>query len=391
MQRLYGNGILLLGIVLSLPSPAGGGDTVKVSSRDQLVKAVAEARPGTTILIAAGTYQGGLSFDDLQGQPGSPIILAAADEEHPPIFQGTRFGIHLTDAAFVELRHLELTGAQGNGLNIDDGGSYNTPAHDIVLRGLTIRDIGPQGNRDGVKLSGVDRFRVEACTIERWGEAGSGIDMVGCHDGTIVDCVFRHRDGIPANGVQTKGGSRHVVIQKCRFENAGGRGVNIGGSTGLEHFRPPLDGYEAQDITVEDCTFVGSSAPICFVGVDGAVVQYNTIYRPHRYVMQILQESQGDQFVPCRKGIFRHNLIAFRADEIRGIVNIGPGTAADTFQFAHNWWYCVDRPQRSDRLSLPVSETGGSYGLNPQFVGAEAGDLRLEATSPAQDVGVRRP
>ena len=41
-------------------------------------------------------------------------------------------------------------------------------------------------------------------------------------------------------------------------------GVNIGGSTGRAYFRPRPEGFEAKDITVEDCTFVGSGA--AFVG-----------------------------------------------------------------------------------------------------------------------------
>ena len=50
---------------------------------------------------------------------------------------------------------------------------------------------------------------------------GSGIDMVGCHDGRILNCDFRHRGDNGANGVQTKGGSSNVAIQRCRFENIG--------------------------------------------------------------------------------------------------------------------------------------------------------------------------
>jgi hypothetical protein len=213
--------------------------------------------------------------------------------------------------------------------------------------------------------------------------------MVGCHDGVVSGCTFRYRGDVEANGVQTKGGSRDIVIQRCRFENAGSRSINIGGSTGLEYFRPKVDGYEAKDITVEDCTFIGSSAPICFVGVDGAIVRFNTIYRPERYVLRILQQSQGSQFVPCRNGVFSNNLIAFRSDESRGTTNIGDGTAPDTFKFTDNHWYCIDRPDRSSRLSLPVKETGGSYGTDPQFVNAESGQLRLKDTTPVRDAGVR--
>ena len=79
------------------------------------------------------------------------------------------------------------------------------------------------------------------------------------------------------NGVQTKGGSRNVIIRRNRFESAGARGVNVGGSTGLEFFRPALtagaEHWEAKEIRVEGNTFLGCTAPVAFVGADAAVVR----------------------------------------------------------------------------------------------------------------------
>jgi hypothetical protein len=362
---------------------------VRVATRDDLQRAVQSAQPGTRILIAPGSYRGGLSFFAIRGAEGKPVSITAADAKRPPVFEGGASGIHLIDCAHVELSDLVLKGAGGNGINIDDGGSYSTPAHHIVLRNLRISDVGPRGNRDGIKLSGVDDLVVEGCTVERWGDGGSAIDMVGCHRGRVVGCTFRHRGDIAANGVQTKGGSSGVTIKRCRFESAGGRAVNIGGSTGRDFFRPRSARYEAKDITVEDCTFIGSMAPVAFVGVDGATVRFNTIYRPTRWVVRILQETRDADFVPCRNGSFTNNLIAFRADELRTAVNVGPGTEPRTFTFAGNHWYCLNKPQQSGRLSLPVKETDGCYGQNPQFVDEEKRDLRLSETSPVRDAGVR--
>ncbi|MFC1716859.1 nitrous oxide reductase family maturation protein NosD [Candidatus Poribacteria bacterium] len=356
--------------------------TVTVGDAQELQQAIAQAGPGTQILIAPGTYEGGLSFRDLKGAPGAPIVIAAADPEQPPVIQGGGNCIHLANVSHIELRNLILAGARGNGLNIDDGGTFETPSHHILLSGLVVRDVGPEGNRDGIKLSGVDDFRVENCTVERWGSGGSGIDMVGCHRGVIEGCTFRHGDSVGSNAVQTKGGSRDVVIRRCRFEHAGSRAINIGGSTGLRFFRPKPEGYEAKDITVERCTFIGSSAPVAFVGVDGAVVRHNTIYRPKKWILRILQETRKPEFVPSRNGQFISNIIAFRSDEVATTVNIGSATAPETFRFAHNLWYCLDDPARSEP-SLPTPESGGIYGEDPLFQDAEKGDLRLNPNSPA--------
>jgi hypothetical protein len=356
-----------------------------------LREALEGAGPGTTILLAPGRYRGGIRAAGLAGEPERPIRIAAQDPENPPVLSGGGSAIHLVSPRHVELQDLVISGAEANGLNIDDGGNPDTPAEHVVLRNLQVRDVGPRGNRDGIKLSGLYDFRLEGCVVERWGDAGSAVDMVGCHRGRVVDCQFREARGEAANAVQTKGGSREITVARCRFDNAGGRAVNIGGSTGLPYFRPSMQGFEAQDITVEDCFFVGSGAPIAFVGVDRATVRHNTFYRPTRWVLRILQESQGPDFVPCRRGHFTHNIIAYRSDEIRSIANIGEGTDPRTFHFAENVWYCLDRPDLSPRAAsgLPVREVGGTYGVHPRFRDADGGDFRLQPDSPVRHAGVR--
>jgi len=361
---------------------------ITVTDNDGLRRALEEAVPGTTIQIAPGTYRGGISARGLHGEAGKPIVIRAADPKLPPVIEGGDSGLHFSNPEHVELNGLVMTGATSNGVNIDDGGSPDTPAHHIVLRGLVIRDIGPKGNRDGIKLSGVDNFQVEGCTVERWGDRGSGIDMVGCHQGTITGSTFRHGDTIGDSGVQAKGGSSNVTIQKCRFEHAGQRAVNLGGSTGLSYFRPRSPKYEAKDLTVEDCTFIGSLTPVAFVGVDGATVWHNTIYRPMRWGMRILQENQNPGLAPCRNGRFTDNLIAFRSDEMATPVNIGGATAPESFTLARNAWYCLDTPKRS-RPKLPITEADGIYGVDPQFRNAEKGDLQPLSDRPVSQTGAR--
>jgi hypothetical protein len=379
---------ILLGVVLVSSSTIAAAETVRVSNRDELAVALRDAAAGTTILIAPGTYRGGLSRAGLRGTAERPIVIAAADRDQPPVILGGGGGLHLSSPEHVELRDLVLRGAIGNGLNIDDSGSSKTPAHHVTLHNVIVRDVGPEGNRDGMKLSGVNQFRVEDCRVERWGNSGSGIDMVGCRDGLIGGCTF-HDAGDSANGVQAKGGSQDIVIRRCRFENAGGRGVNVGGSTGLPYFRPQPQGFEAKNITVEDCEFVGGLSAIAFVGVDGATVQHNTIYRPHRWAVRILQENTDPQFVPSRNGRFINNVVVFRAAEARQVVNIGPKTSPETFVFSGNHWHCLDRPADTERLlGLPVQETSGTYNALPAFYDAEGGDVRLRNREP-NDPGVR--
>ena len=357
----------LLGGVLLIGSAAWSraGEWIDVGDDASLRQALSAAGPGTRIRIAPGEYRPGIHVRGLQGTPEEPIVIEGADPHDPPRFHGGSTGWQLSDCAHVTLRHLAVSGQSQNGINIDDGGTYDTPSRHLRLEHLHVSRVGPRGNRDGIKLSGVVDFVICECTIEGWG--GQAIDMVGCHRGLIERCRFVGRDGFSQGaGPQAKGGSSEIVIRQCLFLDAGQRAINIGGSTGLAYFRPQGAPYEARDITVEGCQFVGSTAPLAFVGVDGATVRYNTIYRPERWVLRILQETTEPGFVACRHGVFERNLIVYRRDQISTVVNIGPHTAAETFRFADNFWFCEDRPAAS-RPEWPAAESGGVYGIDPQL------------------------
>lgn len=362
---------------------------VRVTTRDELVQALRAAQAGTSIQLAPGNYRGGISQVNLRGTAEQPIVIAAEDATHPPVIEGGSFAFQFSSPEHLELRDLIISGQTDNGLNIDDSGSTDTPARQIALRNVVVRDIGPDGNRDGVKLSGVYGLVIDGCTIETWGSGGSAIDMVGCHDGTIEHCKFQRARGGDANSVQTKGGSSEITIRRCRFENAGGRAVNAGGSTGLPFFRPLDAAYEAKNIVIEDCEFIGSDAAIAFVGVDGAIAQHNTIYRPRRWAIRILQENIDARFAPCRNVQFSKNLIVFRSDELRQAANIGGDTDPDSFTLSGNVWYCMDRPNDTQRIVRhPLKETDATYDRDPRLADPEKGDLSAPGRHET-DAGVR--
>ena len=340
------------------------GDELRVADSAALRAAIGHLAPGTTLLLAPGTYEGGLYLANVTGTEQAPIVIQGAEPNRPPVFRGGGTALHLADCSHVVLRHIEAIGFPGNGINLDDGGTYETPAHHIVLENVTILETGPRGNHDALKMSGVDHFSVRKCRFEGWG--GSGIDMVGCHQGVVEDCTFVGRVGFSQdNAVQFKGGSEDVLVQCCSFHDAGQRAINLGGSTGLAYFRPKVGDYEARSITIAGNRFEGSMAPVAWVTADGGHVHHNTIVLPDKWVLRILQETTDPQFKPCHEGVFEHNLV-FYDSRVRDFVNVGPRTAPETFQFRHNAWCDMNGDRKP---SLPVTEEGGIYLSN---VGAEA-------------------
>ncbi len=358
-----------------------GAAEIHVRGAAELLRAAGGAGPGDVIVVGGGPLSG-VALSGLRGREGAPITLRGASAERPAEFRGGNVGLQLSACEFVTLRFLDVRGARGNGINIDDGGDKARPARGIRVEDCLVADIGPRGNHDALKLSGVDDFAVLRCRFEGWG--GSGIDMVGCHDGVVEACAFIGKGGFSqSNGVQMKGGSARVSLRSCYFEGAGQRGVNIGGSTGLDYFRPRAGDCEAEAIEVAGNRFVGSLAPIAWVGSKGGRVHHNTFYLPEKWVLRILQENTAPGFEPAAGGSFEDNVIVFDR-RVAVFANVGGGTAPETFRFRGNAWFEVGRGAGGRRPDLPSPEEAGVYGVDPELEAADGPAMRV--TSPAPEL-----
>lgn len=340
------------------------------------------AVPSDTILVHNGTYRGDQSLQGLQGAPGKWIYIIA-EKTGAVFFEGAATAWAGTDIAYLHIEGFVFTGQTGNGVNLDDGGTYTSPAHHILLQHCVFRNMAASGNNDLLKLSGVDELTVQQCTFLNGSPGGSGIDMVGCHNSLIRQCRF---ENMGTNAVQMKGGSSDIRIEACIFKNAGSRAINLGGSTGQAFFRPANATWEATALKVYSNIFIGSEVPVAFVGCTRSEVVNNTFYKPGRWVIRILQENRDTiRFVKCSNNTFRNNII-YMDYQVRAICSIGPGTAPETFTFSNNAWFHTGNsawpgPQ------LPVPEKDGLSGKDPQFSNAEQEDFSIPAGSPAAAAG----
>jgi len=335
------------------------GRIIQVANATELRSALKHLSDGLTIRIAPGEYGSGYNVQGVAN-----LSIAGLDPEQPPHFQGGKSAWHFARCPNLKLSHLRVSGQSQNGINLDDGGDLRRRISGIVLENVHVSDIGPQGNFDGIKASGLEQLTIRKCSVTGW--AGQGIDLVGCHQVVIHDCRFVGKAGYSATAaVQIKGGSSQVTIRDCHFLDAGQRPLNVGGSTGLAYFRPQGAPYEARQVTVTKNLIQGSQCAAAFVGVDGAVFSDNTILFPTKWIFRILQESRGANFVPCRNVVIQHNRIVFERAAVNLEINIGDGTAPDSFRFVGNHWFASDRPAAS-KPRLPTEETGGTYGVDPR-------------------------
>jgi hypothetical protein len=334
--------------------------------------ALQDVSPGDTILVHGGTYAGGLYVENIQGTPDAWITIMAVPGELV-IFDGGINAWQFIDGAYLDIRDFVFESQTGNGLNFDDGGTYDTPAHHIKFTGCSFQNINANGNNDFLKLSGLDSFEVVQCTFLNGAAGGSGIDMVGCHDGKVRLCQFA---SLGANSIQMKGGTRNITVERNFFKFGGERALNIGGSTDLQFFRPIDAPYEAADIKVYSNVFIGSIAPIAFVGCINSAVINNTIYLPTKWVMRILQESvDTTRFAPCGNNDFINNIIYIN-NLVNVECNIGPNTDPGSFLFSNNMWYKDNDPSWNGPV-LPAEDLNSITGSDPLFRDAENEDFSL--------------
>ena len=343
-----------------------------------LSEATLVAVPGDTIMMHSGNYAGGLYINNLQGASSAWICIFTAPGE-TVIYSGGSNAWYITDATYIHIKGFIFQQQTSNGFNMDDGGSYNTPSHHVIIDSCTFRNISATGNNDLLKMSGIDDFEIRNCIFLNGSAGGSGIDMVGCHDGLITGCHFENQG---SNSIQAKGGCRNVRIERNFFKNGGQRSLNLGGSTGLPYFRPINATYEAADLKVYSNIFIGSDAPIAYVGCINTEVINNTFYMPTRWVIRILQETvDTTRFSTCGNNTFRNNIV-YHDNRVATDCNVGSNTDPQSFTFSNNLWYHSQNAGWAGPV-LPVTDINSIIGQNPLFVNTISENCALQAGSPA--------
>ena len=352
------------------------------SDIDNLFSAAGRAVSGDTVLFRSGVYDGDQFIKNLRGTADGWIsILSEAEGE--AVIRGGGEAWHFIDAEYVRIRGFTFERQSGNGVNADDGGDYSTPSHHLVFERCTFRDMESEGNSDLLKLSGVDAFEVRECAFFNGSSGGSGIDMVGCHNGMIRGNRF---ENMGSNAIQAKGGSSFVRIERNFFRDCGDRTLNLGGSTDLEFFRPIDASYEAAELTVFSNIFVGSEAPVAYVGCVRTDVTNNTIVRPGKWAVRILQETvDPSRFASCGDNRFVNNIVYL--GDLDTETNIGPDTRPESFTFSHNLWFNREDSEWQGP-DIPVPDQDMIVESDPRFADLDQGDFRIDSASPAAGKGL---
>jgi hypothetical protein len=92
--------------------------------------------------------------------------------------------------------------------------------------------------------------------------------------------------------------------------------------------------------------------------------------------------------MPSRDGVFEKNVVVFDRRVGRPeFINVGPGTAPETWRFTGNAWFDTDGNRKP---RLPGTETGSVYQVDPKLVNIGKPTMRItSADERLKPVGAR--
>ncbi|MGI9511722.1 MAG: nitrous oxide reductase family maturation protein NosD [Anderseniella sp.] len=188
-----------------LATSAFAADIKVMPGKDALARAIQSARPGDRLLLAAGSYAGGVLITE-------PIEIHGEGDVH---VQGNNVGsVIKIDAPDVVIAGLKLTGSGSDHQTIDSGVQLTKKATNAVVRGNEI-----EGNLYGVDVHGAKNALVEDNTIigrrdRLMNRRGNGVYVWNAPGARVHGNKVRYgRDGIFVNS------SKKNSFSSNRFED----------------------------------------------------------------------------------------------------------------------------------------------------------------------------
>lgn len=251
MMRRWLNRARAAALCLAATIPAAdadvGGIAISVDTTKELVRAVRNAAPGTTITLAPGVYR---VRDTIAlrspGAPGAPIVIRAERLGDAVIEAATTETFNISAPHWV-IKNLHIVGVCKKHSRCEHAFHIVGDADGIVIRGNRLVDFNAQIKGNGRKVKGVraypDDVTIEGnalynTTVRNTSNPVTPIDVVGGNNWVIRDNVisdFAKGGGDKISyGAFLKGNSQNGVFERnvvaCSWVHDGG--VRVGMSFG---------------------------------------------------------------------------------------------------------------------------------------------------------------
>ena len=245
--------------------------------------------PGTTVVLAPGTYKGTATLNEVRGAPGRPVVITAEkgarieswkDEGRTEYLNGS--SINVGKSSYLEIRGLDMAGAL-RGVTLGN-------CSNVVLRDNHIHDVGNYG----IMSYFSSEVTLENNVVER-SKLEHGIYLSGdAKNPKVVGNTIRdtHINGIHVNGkISSPLLMRNVLERTGSYPTKeGGAGITlIGGVTAPVVSDNTFKAIHGQGVTVDapNAVFSGNtfesyswSAILALPGAQGMTVNNNRFLDP---------------------------------------------------------------------------------------------------------------
>ena len=254
--------------------------------------AVNHAKPGTEIMVEAGTYHENIKFN-ASGTPSAPIWLVSANGVGAAKIVPGSSHPSATIEAFGE-ENIVISGFDVSGGNRLDNGiqfgmsghNFNDPTRHIVIKNNIVHDTV----KDNIKVSQGDYIYVIDNKVSHSGD--QGIDFVAVNNSVIARNNVSYARGPAA--LFAKGGSTNVLIAENHVSHASVDGIEVGGWSDKQWMRPGYTGWEAKNVTViNNVVDTVGKRPLNIIGAQNVQITHNDLHsNPHYpYVVSISADN----------------------------------------------------------------------------------------------------
>jgi parallel beta-helix repeat protein len=333
--------------------------------------AAAKAVAGQTVIVSSGTYSENVTVAN-SGTPGAPIVFTTASRASVTV-RGQAHGFTISGKNWIRVSGFNVTQTTGDGFYIVSSSNITISGNHVSYAGQPVS--GQTGK--GIRLSGVSNSLVSDNVIDH--NTDFGIYLTGGTTGITVsgNAVSYNARGFQraAAGIDVFGSSNNVLEFNVSHHNE---------DSGID-FRS----NSTNNVVANNVTYLNGDHGIDMNGSPGQQVVSNSVYKNVTAGINVEGTSSGTTLVnnisvdnginsPATKGNIRVDSTSI------------PGTTLDYDEvFLHSTSVMIVWGSTSySSLAAFVAATGQeSHGIqaDPRWEAADAGDLRLMASSPAID------
>lgn len=209
-------------------------------------QAVDAAGPGVTVFVRAGLYIENIVLPDGGGEAGAPLQLISVDGDGAAVIQAASAAASTIKGLGTDhllIRGFHVVGGL-NGIQISQNGlDFGNLAQSVRIENNTV-----EGSvQDLIKIDHADDVQVLGNTLRNGG--GEAIDFVAVN-GSIIAWNDVSQVRTFAGAIMVKGGSSNILVQGNHVHDSVSGGIDVGGATASEFFRPGFGSQEASNVLV---------------------------------------------------------------------------------------------------------------------------------------------